>query len=164
MKIIRLNENEFKMIDNDIEKIIIKKENEDFIRLEENSLNRKFLQISKFKNSDEIELKEINRNSNSSNSSNSLNSSKSLKYEFENYLNEDEKIILEDLKKKSHMRYENQIRLRDNSKYKELIRIKKNFDYLINEKFISNDNKDYIKLINEIEKIENEINLKIFEE
>ena len=44
-----------------------------------------------------------------------------------------------------------------------LERIKKNFDYLINEKFISNDNEDYLKLMREIEKIENEINSKIFE-
>lgn len=161
MKIIKMNDYEFKMIDNEKEIIIKRKENEDFIRLEENSLDRKYLKISLFKNSNEIELKRINRNSNSSISS---NSSKSLKYEFENYLNENEKIILEDLKRKSHKRYEYQIQLRDNSKYKELIRIKKNFDYLINEKFISNNNEDYLKLMREIEKIENEINSIIFED
>lgn len=149
MKIIKINDYEFKMIDNEKEIIIKRKENEDFIRLEENSLNRKFLQISKFKNSNEIELKEINRNKEKK------EEKKEEIFNFENYLNEEEKKILEDLKEKSLKRFEKIKEMKKDEKYIKLLNIKKNFDDLIEIDFIKKDNSDYLRILKEIEKFEN---------
>jgi hypothetical protein len=162
MKIIKIDEFNFKMIDDDREIIIKRKENEDFLRLEENSLNRKFIQISRFEKSNEIELKKINRNS--ENSQKSEKSEKSDIFDFEKYLDEDDMKILKELKLKSFRNFKIEMKLKENSKYSELLNIKKKFDELIEIKFIDENNSDYLRIKNEIKKMKEENYSKLLEE
>lgn len=145
MKIIKIDEMNFKIIDGEKEIIVKRKENEDFIRLEENSLGRKFLQISKFKDCNEVELKKINR------SEKSEKCEKSEVFNWVDFLNDDELSKYNELKKIGEDRIEKEKIRRENPKYKEMVSIKSKFDELIKIGFISKESEDYKKICQMIE-------------
>lgn len=99
------------------EKIRDKKTNEiirinHWIKLPDNSINRNGFKIEDFEDKNEIEYFERKI----------PEYSESRKYDFEKYLTEEEKKILEDLKKKSLQRYEEEKKIQENPEYKEILK------------------------------------------
>ena len=131
-----------------------------WILIPENSIERKGFRLEDF-DGDVSEKKYFERKK--SERKKSEKSEESEIFDFEKYLNDDEKKILEDLKEKALKRFEKIQEMKKDEKYLELMKIKKNLDELVSINFIDENNETYQKNLKEIEKFENDFQKEINE-
>jgi hypothetical protein len=117
-----------------------------WILIPENSINRKGFRLEDFDG--EISEKKYFERKKSEISGKSEKSKKSEEeiFKWEDFISDEEKKIIEDIKKKAEERIQREKERRENPKYQEMISVKKKFDELIKIGFISENSEDYIKI------------------